>query len=320
MNVTERFEELNTHRLHDVFKSEASEFTPWLAHNLGRLSDAIGLNIAQPNCEQRLETMKVDIVAQAGDDGEDTIIIENQFGDSNHDHLGKLLCYAAYKNARYAVWIVERAREEHIKAIEMLNGANTFLCSFFFVEASVFTIGNSKPAIAFNVVCKPAMARISTQAQKTPAQVILFEFWEQFFDYSKQHGDYSFANRKPLPQNWVDIPSGTASIHYSFFMRNGSSTVRLLCDGGAKEQNKRNYHVFENEQARIEELLGMRLTWRENADKKASEVSITNYTLGGYEKDKGEGWAQQFAWLLDTYERFEKVFAPYIDKIKGGAS
>jgi hypothetical protein len=40
-------------------------------------------------------------------------VIENQFGRSDHDHLGKLVtCLAAF-GAKSAVWIVVEARGEH---------------------------------------------------------------------------------------------------------------------------------------------------------------------------------------------------------------
>lgn len=38
--------------------------------NIGVLADKLGLNLSEPEKEHKLETMKVDIVAKAGDDGE----------------------------------------------------------------------------------------------------------------------------------------------------------------------------------------------------------------------------------------------------------
>lgn len=312
------FDELAVHGLREKFKGEASDFTPWLTRNLDKLSDAIGMNISNPEREQRLETMKVDIVAEAGDNGGDKIIIENQFGDSNHDHLGKLLCYAAYTGAQYAVWIVERAREEHIKAVEMLNEANDLPCGFYLVEAVVYTIGDSKPAIAFNVVCKPAEVREKQQQQqKTPAQVVLYEFWEKFLEYVKKNSKHPFADRKPLHQNWLDVSSGTSAIHYEFFMRKGKATVSVLCDGATKEQNKRNFRLLESEQKEIEEKLGFRPLWCEMEDNKLSKISISTHEFGGYEKDKEKEWPQLFAWMLEKYEKFAEVFSPFTSKIKG---
>ena len=70
-------EQINTHPLKEIFEVEASGFTPWLTKNIGVLSEKLEINISEAEREHKLETMKVDIVAKAGDDGEKSIIIEN---------------------------------------------------------------------------------------------------------------------------------------------------------------------------------------------------------------------------------------------------
>jgi len=54
----------------------------------------------------------VDLLAE-GPNG-DYVIIENQFGKSDHDHLGKLLTYLANLEAKTAVWICEDPQPEHV--------------------------------------------------------------------------------------------------------------------------------------------------------------------------------------------------------------
>ena len=65
-------------------------------------------------------SFNVDIYAQEAGTGR-KVIIENQLEDTNHDHLGKVITYAAGKGAEVVIWVVARARDEHRQAIEWLN-------------------------------------------------------------------------------------------------------------------------------------------------------------------------------------------------------
>lgn len=96
----------------------------------------------------------------------------NQFGDSDSDHLGKVITYAAHHRADYAIWIVEKAREEHISAIQMLNDSET-PCNFYFVEAKAVSIGESKPAVLFSVVCEPANEKKETVQKSSTEQKLM---------------------------------------------------------------------------------------------------------------------------------------------------
>ena len=93
--------------LREVWPHEALDFTPWLAKesNLTLLADAVGLEITVDETESKVGDFNVDIYAtETGT--ERRIIIENQLEDTNHDHLGKLLTYAAGKDAKYVIWLV----------------------------------------------------------------------------------------------------------------------------------------------------------------------------------------------------------------------
>jgi len=70
---------------------EASDFTPWLAReeNMEKLSLALGLELQVENIEVSVGPYSADILAK--DVGSDRyVVIENQLGKTNHDHLGKL--------------------------------------------------------------------------------------------------------------------------------------------------------------------------------------------------------------------------------------
>lgn len=69
-------------------------------------------------------TLRVDIRVETIN-GE-YVIIENQYNKTNHDHFGKLFTYATMlssqnKSVTDAIWIVEKVREEHYQAVNMIN-------------------------------------------------------------------------------------------------------------------------------------------------------------------------------------------------------
>ena len=144
----EEIEDLRT-----VWPHEAQDFTPWLATdaNIALLSDALGIDITVEATESSVGVFNVDILASEEGTGR-TIIIENQLEDTNHDHLGKLITYAAGKSASVIVWLVKHAREEHKAAIEWLNNNTGDDIGFFLCEIKLFRIGDSAPAVKFEVI------------------------------------------------------------------------------------------------------------------------------------------------------------------------
>lgn len=303
---------ITMHTLKDVFGGEATGFTPWLSKHLGILSEKLNINITCPDREHKLETMKVDIVAKAGDDGEKDVIIENQFGDSDSDHLGKVITYAAHQRADYAVWIVEKARNEHISAIQMLNDSS-IACNFYFIEATAVSIGNSKPAILFDVVCAPVVEK-GKPAQKSATEQRLINFWTNLCEYANKNGVQ--LSRMPQSYHWLTISTGTSKVHFDMFIRKGSVSVRLLLDSSDQNENKRHFHLIEKSKDVIDEQFNQPLQWQLAEDNKASVIMLTNYDNGGYEQ---ENWLPIFEWLCNTYIQMSKVFAPYIEKIKSEA-
>ena len=118
------------HDLRTVWSNEAQAFTPWLAEHLDVLGDALGITIELEERESSVGAFSLDILARDQDSGE-AVVIENQIEQSDHEHLGKLITYAFGKDAKYIVWIVKDAREEHRAAIEWLNKISDDTIGFF---------------------------------------------------------------------------------------------------------------------------------------------------------------------------------------------
>lgn len=140
--------------LREVWASESSAFTPWLAENIDVLQDVLGMSLSVVTTEVTVGEFRLDI--QAVDDDGRTVIIENQLEATNHLHLGQSLVYAAGLDAAAVVWIATRFREDHRSALDWLNERTDSNIGFFGVEVSVVQIGDdSTRAPVFTVVSKP---------------------------------------------------------------------------------------------------------------------------------------------------------------------
>ena len=107
------------------------------------------------------------------------VIIENQLEDTNHDHLGKLITYAAGKGAEVIVWVVKHARDEHRQAIEWLNQHTDGNIGFFLLEIELWQIGDSEKAPRFNVVEKPNdwSKTMKTIEGLSDTKLLKLDFW-----------------------------------------------------------------------------------------------------------------------------------------------
>ena len=121
--------------------------TPWLAEHLDVLGDALGITIELEEREWSVGAFSLDILARDQDSGE-AVVIENQIEQSDHEHLGKLITYASGKDAKYIVWIVKDAREEHRAAIEWLNKISDDTIGFFnpLFRRAILLENTNKPA------------------------------------------------------------------------------------------------------------------------------------------------------------------------------
>ena len=148
--------EIKELNLRQIFPREDTSFTPWLSmpENLGRLSNALGFELELLDTEVRSETFRVDILARRTVD-DAIVIIENQFGRSDHGHLGQILTYLAAHDAKAVVWVAERFADEHRNAIEWLNENTGEEYGFFAVAPHLIQIGDSVPGLRFELEAKP---------------------------------------------------------------------------------------------------------------------------------------------------------------------
>jgi hypothetical protein len=122
--------------LRDVWPHEANDFTPWLAlpDNLSLLAKTLKLGeLSEVRTEVPVINFYIDILAKDAQGG--GVLIENQFGPTDHKHLGQIMTYLAGQEGTVTVvWIAEIFGEAHRAAIDWLNANTTDSSNFFAVQ------------------------------------------------------------------------------------------------------------------------------------------------------------------------------------------
>ncbi len=177
----------------------------------------IGMDLELTSKEAPVGEFSCDLLVR--DLGRDRIvIIENQFGSTDHDHFGKTLTYAAGLDAEAVVWIAEKIRDEHKAALEWLNRHTDSEIRFFACTVEVIQIDDSAPAVSFKPVVAPNEwqrgAKESVEGSRSSRSEAYRVWFQQLVDEMREKHHYTNA-RIAQPQNWCSFSSGISYIGYA---------------------------------------------------------------------------------------------------------
>lgn len=214
--TTPEFGNLEIIDLREAWPHEARDFTPWLADNLDRLSDAVGISLELESTEEPVEQFSADIFARNLRD-DSFVLIENQLESSDHTHLGQILTYLAGLEARTVIWIARDFQEAHLSAIRWLNENTIDQFAFFAVQVMVARIADSPLAPIFNVWEQPNQwdRQIKAASQEKRGELSpLGQFRSEFWTY--------YADRYPDD----GVRRGFAGINPDYIVENTGLKVR----------------------------------------------------------------------------------------------
>jgi hypothetical protein len=297
----------------NYWKHEEHEFTPWLAkdENISRLAAAIDLELQVEGVEVPVGPFSADVLAK--DPLGNYVVIENQFGKTNHDHLGKLLTYAANLGATAVVWLAEQFTDEHHKTIEWLNEHVSDELRLYAVEIELWQIDKSRPAVRFNVLSQPTEISKQATAVKsagplTDVKKLQLDFWTAF---RSELLDRKVVPTAPeaRPTYWFNVSLGRANIYLSNIANTakGKIGVRVYID------NKIASTVLpqlQAERSAIESEIGEKLEWNPNPD--AHDIITLQRAADLDDCDK---WPEYVSWLVDKVDKFKKTFGPRVKKL-----
>lgn len=303
--------------LREIWPHEARDFTPWLADNLESLGEALSLDLELRTAEAAVGAFSLDVLAH--DLGSDRpVIIENQLEATNHDHLGKLLTYAAGHDAYAAVWLVREFRDEHRQALDWLNQRTGDDTQFFGVIVEAWTIDGSRPAPHFRPVAFPNDWQKQTARPKRVDPSERGERYQNFFQEIRdtlQKDNQLIGLGKAQPRNWTNFASGYRGVWYgAVFSSGGRVHVAISIDRGAAalDWNESLFDSLRERKVVIESELAEQLEWDQREGRRAYRILLRKE---GSIYDDPEPLEKLRDWMVDRLLAFKRVFTPHLQDL-----
>lgn len=301
--------------LRTQWTNEATEFTPWLAsdENIKKLSNVIGFELEVENTEVSAGPFSADILAKDTATGT-YVIIENQLGKTDHDHLGKTITYASVLDATAVVWIAGEFTEEHKKSLDWLNDHTNDNISFYGVQVELWQIDESKPALRFNLVSKPNEAvRQATRSKSgedlSENRKFQLDFWNSFRDKLAKTKKIP-SLQTPKPAYWFDVTLGKSNIHLSNTCNTWENSVSVRVYIRNQIADKM-LPFLESKKDEIEASIGQPLQWNPNPETRDKIISLV-HTTDFKDKQKVE---DALNWLVEYTVKFREVFSKIIKQM-----
>jgi hypothetical protein len=298
--------------LREVWRHEAHNLTTWLEDNIDVLNDVLDLDLTNVEREHAAGSFSADLVAEDANGG--TVVIENQLERSNHDHLGKLITYVSFMDARAAVWIVSDPRPEHVRAISWLNEAGA--ADFYLLKIEGIRIASSPAAPLLTLIVGPsAEGREVGEVKKDRAERyhVRKRFWGELLDLAKSRSRLHSAV-SPGEYSWVGAGAGTRGLSFNYGVTQHGTSAELYIDRGrgAETENEQIFDALEGHRTEVETAYGGPLSWERLEGKRACRIAA-RFNQGGY-RDEAL-WPDLHDVMTDAMTRLEKALRPHLKSL-----
>lgn len=308
--------ELKQVPLRDQWPNEEADFTPWLVDNISYLSGILEIDLEVQDTEANVGSYFADIYA-TDIDGDRDVIIENQYGLTDHKHLGQSLVYAGGFDADIVVWVAEEFTDPHLDAIQWFNSRTDEETGIFAVEVSLVQIGDSPVAPRFDLVERPSSWKaIAGELNETRREHR--RFWHVFEKRLEERelSEY-IMNRTATTASYVTKRLGDAYIRPSATVHN-----RIYCTLRIKDKSGEFGGLIPDEinQELLSALSEMSVNsisesevrdieWESNPGK-LYDKCVVRYSKQVDRSDESR-WDEYHDWLIDITLLFDEVFSPH---------
>ena len=297
--------------LRELWKGEATDFTPWLAQeeNLATLGETLGIELEIQEQEQRVGAFRADILCKDVIN-DHFVLVENQLERTDHTHLGQLMTYAAGLEAVTIIWIAKSFAEEHRAALDWLNAITDESINFFGIEIEAYKIGNSLPAPNFNIVAKPndwarSVKVAASSVKSSDTQQLQLEYWTALKKYLESlKSNLKCAN--PYPQHWLNFSLGKSYIYISAICSVRDNSIRVDVNITEEGGKTKYYKIKDLHEVDLKAIMGEGITWNELPNAKYSTISIRKEVAV---RDRSK-WPEQHEWQKQIIEKLDKFLRP----------
>lgn len=310
------------------------EFDEWLVSESGLswLEEVTNIEIDSETIKQQENVGGFSSDIFAYDAESKVVIIENQLGKSDHDHLGKILTYAGGLTTDapgcHLIWIAEKIRDEHRAALDWLNARTDSENNFFGLQISLQKVGDMLiPDL--DIVCRPndwsRTEKKKASGELSPTQELFVEFWKTFIAFLEKERkdspllrDKTFINRcnsgKKTPYNsYVKKP-----FHFSMDMPTKKKIMfaSLYITGyDGYDGHKIMSYIKENYAPYLEKELGqfgkidyLHLGIKHNTARIRLEPKDCDIS-------QKHMWPSYFEWFAERVEAIDRTLGPIVDEI-----
>lgn len=303
--------------LRQIWESESSDFTPWLAReeNLAVLADTLEIELELEAQEKPVGQFRADILCK--DSWTNSwVLVENQLERTDHGHLGQLLTYASGLEAATIVWIASRFTDEHRSTLDWLNKITDDKFRFFGLEVELWQIEDSPAAPKFNIISKPndwsrsvaQAARAIDESELTEIRKKQLAYWAGLNDQLISAKGPVDGSRKAQPRSWIAYPIGRSQFNVGGVMSRPKNQIRSELHISGPEA-KIFFHLLQQQKDEIEDELGYVLTWEELPKKRDSRICAY---LENVDPDDEAQWLEQHKWLAEKINQMHRVFSQRI--------
>ena len=315
---------------HEVWRREDEDFSPWLVKNLDLLDEILGTKLELIEREKPVGRFFADLLCVNKKSSNSLVVIENQLGWSDHDHLGKLLTYAAGLQATTVIWIATEFESEHLGALASLNRNTNNLLRCFGVKLELKRIDKSRCLPTFTLVAEPrvrtqqrvkdhpspshneAQQRTNDRPPTTDGNRAESPYWSAFREFWSKNNSQLIPFEQTKDPNYFGF-----HIVQGFWFGAWRNNIETQIAAKLFMHSTDSFDALKAQQVAIASeirTVDARLEWDRNPSYSRQIPQVGFYKRGLPRGDRSD-WQNQFEWLLAAFEDLDRVFGARIADI-----